>query len=102
MHLMIPIQDRSHLHHHQLLSMEKKSGRLKESWIAGTSTTDSSILSSGKAMMLLPGSHPATWRMPRRPYDYSTNSGQTGHDLKCLPELAPKEGATVTAVTFRL
>ena len=51
-------------------------------------------------MMHLPGSHPATWRMPKSEYENFTNYGQISLDLIGSPKLAAKEGATITAMTF--
>ena len=51
-------------------------------------------------MMHLPGSHPATWRMPKSQHENFTSYGQIGLDLMGSPEIAAKEGATVMAMTF--
>ena len=102
LHQMILFQVRHLLRHYQLSLMERRSGRLKRYLIAATSTTNSNILLSGRAMMHLPGNHPATWNMPKSQCENFTSYGQIGLDLMGSPELAAKEGATVTAMTFKL
>ena len=99
---MIRFQVRHLLHHHQLSLMERRSGRLKRYLIAATSTTDSNILLSGRAMMHLPGNNPATWKMPKSQDENFTSYGQIGLDLMGSPELTAKDGATDTAMTFKL